>query len=133
MLFTDPVNHKALLIAFALSGPALAGEWTERYFGVGSASDKVQACGLARDHAQGNSNRACVDRSGTRGGSVYTDCICTSAAESMQICNVNLKVLCDGPNAGSDPGSLREGGPKGRAGQRRTAPGRPGSEVKAAR
>jgi len=47
--------NKALIIAVALSAPAFAGEWTERYFGVGSASDKVQACGLARDHAQGNS------------------------------------------------------------------------------
>jgi len=67
VLSKGPMPNKALIIAVALSAPAFAGEWTERYFGVGSASDKVQACGLARDHAQGNSNRACVDRSGTRG------------------------------------------------------------------
>src|SRR3954470_8527119 len=102
----------ALILAAVLAAPAFATEWTERYFGVGSASEKGQACGLARDHAQGNSNRACVDRRGIRGVSAYTDCICTSATESMEICNVNLKVLCDVPKAGSDPGSLPEGGPK---------------------
>ena len=121
---------KALILAAAVASTS---PWTERYFGVGSAPDKGQACGLARDHAQGNANRACVGRSGVRGGSVYTDCICTSAAESMEICNVNLKVLCDGPKPSSDPGSLPEGGPKGRAGQRHKASGRPGPEVKAAR
>src|SRR3954470_4894450 len=116
----------SLMLAAAVSIATSTAPWTERYFGVGSASDKGQACGLARDHARGNSDRACVEKRGTRGGSAYTDCICASAGESMEICNVNLKVLCDGPKPGGDPGSLPEGGPKGRAGQRPKASGRPG-------
>jgi hypothetical protein len=106
------------LAALTVAPRAFAGEWTERYFGVGSAGDRGQACGLARDHAQGNSSRACLDRRGTRGDAAYTDCICTSAGESMEICNVNLKVFCDGPSEGSDPGSQQKGGPRNRAGRR---------------
>jgi hypothetical protein len=126
-------NLIAALIASSLAQPAVAG-WTERYFGVGSAPDPDQACGLARGHAQDNSSKACVDRRGKRGEAAYTDCICTSAGESMQVCNVNLKVLCDGVAAGSDPGSL-QGGPKVRAGRRRDGTPRrvvrPGPKVEA--
>ncbi len=125
-------NLIAALAALCLAPPAFAG-WTERYFGVGSAPDPGQACGLARDHAQDNSSKACVDRRGKRGEAAYTDCICTSA-ESMQVCNVNLKVLCDGTSASSDPGSL-QGGPKVRAGRRRDGTPRrvvrPGLKVEA--
>jgi len=124
-------------LALSLAPAALAGEWTERYFGVGSAGDRSEACGLARNHAQGNSFQACIDRRGKRGDAAYTDCICTSAGESTQVCNVNLKVLCDGPSAGSDPGSLQEGGLRDRVGRhrdgiRRANSGRPGPEVRQA-
>jgi hypothetical protein len=125
------------ILALGLAPATLAGEWTERYFGVGSAEDRSQACGLARNHAQGNSFKACIDRRGKRGDAAYTDCICTSAGESTHVCNVNLKVLCDGPSAGSDPGSLQEGGLRDRAGRhrdgiRRASFGRPGPEVRQA-
>jgi len=124
-------------LALTLAPPASAGEWTERYFGVGSADDRGEACGLARNHAEGNSSKACIDRRGKRGDAAYTDCICTSAGESTQICNVNLRVLCDGPSAGSDPGSLQEGGRRDRAGRRdksarRANSGRPGPDVRTA-
>jgi hypothetical protein len=127
-----PTRTAIAMLAVVLSGPATAGEWTERYFGVGSAGNQSEACGLARDHAQGNSFRACIDRRGKRGDAAYTECICTSAGESMQVCNVNLKVLCDGPLA-SDPKAPHEGGLKGRAGRRSDRTARradlPGPEV----
>jgi hypothetical protein len=128
----------AALAAVSLPPPASAREWTERYFGVGSAGDRSEACGLARDHAQGNSFRACIDRRGKRGEVAYTDCICTSTAENMQVCNVNLKVLCDGPPAGSDPGSRQAGARRKIAGRRRqgslrrATPSRPGPDVRPA-
>ncbi len=90
-----PGRFLCALVALSLASPALAGGWVERYFGVGSAGDRTLACGLARDHAQGNSFRACMDRRGTRADATYTDCICTAAADSLQICNVNLKVACE--------------------------------------
>jgi hypothetical protein len=127
----------AMLAALSLGAPAYSSEWTERYFGVGSGGDRGEACGLARDHAQGNSFRACIDRRGKRGDAAYTDCICTSAGESMQVCNVNLKVACDGSLAGGDSKSpQQEGGLKGRAGRRRDGSPRrvvrPGPDVRPA-
>ena len=68
------MRNRILIAALALSlaPAAFAGEWTERYFGVGSAGDRGEACGLARDHAQGNSLKACIDRRGKRGDAAYT-------------------------------------------------------------
>jgi hypothetical protein len=114
----------AAMVAFSLAGPVGASPWTERYFGVGSGGDRGVACGQARDHAQGNSFRACVQRHGKRTDAIYTDCICASAEDRIHVCNVNLKVSCEGPTSPvSDPGSLKSGGePKGRADRRRESP-----------
>lgn len=113
----------AALIALCAAQPSMAGEWTERYFGVGSDGNRGAACSQARDHAQGNSFRACMERRGTREGTSYTDCLCTQSDETLHICNVNLKVLCVGSLASSgaagSPGL--KGGPKGRADRRRGA------------
>jgi hypothetical protein len=123
----------AALALASLAGPARAVEWTERYFGVGSAGEETEACGQARDHAQGNSFRACLDRRGKRGEAEYTECTCAAASERMHVCNVNLKVRCDGASESSSAGSQpSRGEPKGRAGNRRQAIARrlrPGPEV----
>lgn len=108
--------------------PVAAAEWTERYFGVGSAGDRSLACGQARDHAQGNSFKACLDRRGKRGEAEYTECVCAAAADRMHVCNVNLKVRCDA----SDEGASKERGtPRERAGRggRSMRPRRPASEA----
>jgi hypothetical protein len=128
----------AALAALSIAPRASAGDWTERYFGVGSAGDRGEACELARDHAQGNSFKACVERRGKRGEASYTDCICTSASESLQVCNVNLKVSCDGPLSGSDPASQQKGARPVQAGRRvdgaprRAHPARQGPHVRPA-
>jgi hypothetical protein len=113
----------AAVIALCAAFPAAAGQWTERYFGVGSDGDRGAACSQARDHAQGNSFRACMERRGTRGDTSYTDCQCTRSDEALHICNVNLKVLCVGSLASSGEGGspALKGGPKGRADRRRDA------------
>lgn len=109
----------------ALSQPARATDWVERYFGVGSAGEKVAACLEARGDAQGNSSRACSERRGARGDAAYTDCVCQRVTEGIHICNVNLKVSCDGTlSAASGPERHRlRGEPKGRAGGGSAAPG----------
>ncbi|HEY6909243.1 MAG TPA: hypothetical protein VI356_07735 [Myxococcales bacterium] len=117
-------SFAAAVIALCAAYPAAAGEWTERYFGVGSDGDRGAACSQARDHAQGNSFRACMDRRGTREGTSYTECLCTQSDETLHICNVNLKVLCVGSLASSGGASgspALKGGPKGRADRRRDA------------
>jgi hypothetical protein len=124
----------AALVACSLGGAARAEDWTERYFGVGSAQDHVAACGQARDHAQGNSFKACIDRRGRRGEAEYTECICATTGEQIHVCNVNLKVRCGAGQSGSDQGSLPSRGvPKGRAGRRVQGTvhrqSRPGPEV----
>ena len=110
---------RALLTACAvasLSHPAGATDWIERYFGVGSAGAAVTACGEARADAHVNATRACVERRGSRGAGLYTDCACTSVADGIHICNVNLKVTCEGAlssaSAQGTPG--QRGNPKAR-------------------
>src|SRR4051794_3924495 len=102
----------AAAIALCAAHPATAGEWTERYFGVGSDGNRGAACSQARDHAQGNSFRACIDRRGTREGTSYTDCLCTQSDETLHVCNVNLKVLCVDSlaSSGADGASGLKGG-----------------------
>lgn len=128
-----------LAAALGLLVAAAPGRWTERYFGVGSARDSVAACREARDHASGNLSDACVTRQGTRGESSFTDCICAHAVDDVYVCNVNLKVLCDGSlsSGGNQRPSQPGGEPKGRA-DRRLSPhsgaagvriDRPGLEV----
>lgn len=130
-----------LLVLAASTSPAdgtFAG-WTERYFGVGSAAEAGLACAQARDHARGNSSNACEVRGGKRGPSDYTGCVCDQTSEGVHVCNVNLKVLCDGTLASTSlPGGQHLGGPKGRADLRREPPGswggaagtdRPGSRI----
>jgi hypothetical protein len=113
----------AALVALCAAHPAAAGQWTERYFGVGSDGDRGSACSQARDHAQGNSFRACMERRGTREGTSYTDCQCTQSDGTLHVCNVNLKVVCVGSLASSGQGAppALKGGPKGRADRRRDA------------
>ncbi len=113
----------AALVALCAAHPAVAGQWTERYFGVGSDGDSGSACSQARDHAQGNSFRACMARRGTREGTSYTACLCTQSDDVLHICNVNLEVLCVGSlaSSGADGSSVLTGGPKGRADRRRGA------------
>ena len=126
----------ATIIA-TIAGPALAREWTERYFGVGSAADQGAACTEARGHAEVNSTQACKGGSGARGEASYTACICARMPEGVHMCNVNLKVLCDGPMRLGGDGSEQRGEPKGRADGRRSVHlcgrgarvARPGPEV----
>jgi len=108
----------ATLAVLTLAQPARASDWIERYFGVGSGGDQAAACGEARDHAQGNSFKACVDRRGKRGDAAYTDCICAAKGEQMHVCNVNLKVRCEVAAAvsGGPQSAAKRGAPKGRAG-----------------
>jgi hypothetical protein len=121
------------LTALSLTGPARAAEWTERYFGIGSAGDEIAACGQARDHAQGNSFKACIDRRGKRGDAEYTECICAAAGDRMHVCNVNLKVRCDGSAESKSERASQpsRGEPKGRADRQRQRVRRPGPEVQA--
>ena len=124
-------------ILATIARPAVAREWTERYFGVGSADDQGAACTEARGHAEVNSAQACKGGSGARGEAAYTACICARMPEGVHMCNVNLKVLCDGPVDSGLDGSGSRGGPKGRAeGRRSVSPfgrgartARPGLEV----
>jgi hypothetical protein len=103
-----------LFVAAMLSTNGVGARWTERYFGVGSADDRIAACADARVHAEGNSSNACTTRQGKRGDAAYTDCICSPLSEGGHVCNVNLKVSCDGPASTGERG-LRQGGePKGR-------------------
>ena len=120
----------AIVIAGSVAltaAPASAAEWTERYFGVGSAGDRSMACGQARDHAQGNSFKACVDRRGKRADAEYTECVCAAAADRMHVCNVNLKVRCDA----SDSATQKRGTPRERAGRGKRSKrlSRPASEA----
>jgi hypothetical protein len=103
------------VIIATVANPALAREWTERYFGVGSAADQSAACAEAREHAEVNSAEACKGGSGSRGAASYTACICARMPEGVHMCNVNLKVLCDGPMHSGGDGSRPRGEPKGRA------------------
>jgi hypothetical protein len=106
----------ALILASLAQTSSAGAHWTERYFGVGSAEERTLACKEARGHADGNSTNACVDKRGTRADAEYTECICSALAEGEHVCNVNLKVACDG-GAQADPKSslIRSGGePKGR-------------------
>lgn len=116
----------ALIIAGSVAltaAPASAAEWTERYFGVGSAGDRSMACGQARDHAQDNSFKACVDRRGKRADAEYTECVCSAAADRMHVCNVNLKVRCDGDGSATQKrGTPRERAGRGRRSQRLRRP-----------
>ena len=128
---TSPKIFAFIMTALAQT-TAVNAHWTERYFGVGSAEERNLACKEARGHADGNSTNACVDKRGTRGDAEYTECICSHPADDEHVCNVNLKVVCDG---GSQPESKTSvirtegrsdarssGEPKGRVG--RTATGR---------
>lgn len=123
-------------IIVTVARPALAREWTERYFGVGSAADPGAACTEARGHAEVNSTQACKGGSGSRGDASYTACNCARMPEGVHMCNVNLKVLCDGPVVSGANGSGSRGGPEGRADSRRSVhlvgrgarAARPGSE-----
>lgn len=107
-----------LLIAvliFTVARPALAREWTERYFGVGSAAEQGAACTQAREHAELNSTQACKVGSGARAEASYTACICARMPEGVHMCNVNIKVQCNGPMDSGIDGAGSSGGPKGRA------------------
>jgi hypothetical protein len=123
----------AFILTTLAQTTAVNAHWTERYFGVGSAEERNLACKEARGHADGNSTNACVEKRGTRGDAEYTECICSHPAEDEHVCNVNVKVLCDGGTqatgtssanqAESSSSTARSGGePKGRVG--RTATGR---------
>jgi hypothetical protein len=127
-----PLSLLALILATVTHISAENVHWTERYFGVGSAEERNLACNEARGHADGNSTNACVDKRGMRAVAEYTECICVALAEGDHVCNVNLKVVCDGPFPSADQNSsIRSGGkPKGRAG--RTATGR-GPRVRSVR
>jgi hypothetical protein len=120
----------------ATSTPNL--QWTERYFGVGSAEEQALACKAAKGHADGNSVKACADRHGVRAEAQFTDCICSALADREHVCNVNLKVLCDANASATavtpSDGGNRGGEPKGRAGRVGTGRGprvrgRPGLEA----
>ena len=123
----------AIAIAtFGLGGPARASDWIERYFGVGSAGTPDAACVEARDHAQGNSFKACIDRRGKRSEAAYTDCICSDKGQEMHVCNVNLKVRCEVSSAGGGPQHLQKRGePKGQAGMQAQAERRPAPKAAA--
>ena len=99
----------------ALWGSAAQGGWTERYFGVGSASDQGAACEQARGHARDNSSAACARGGGARGDASFTDCLCTRTWEALHVCNVNLAVSCQGDAPSSPPALRRTGEPEGRA------------------
>ena len=132
------ISGIAAAAAIALGGSAAEAGWTERYFGVGSASDRNTACVEARGHAQANSSVACARGHGARGGVSFTECVCTQTWDALHVCNVNLRVACAGP-ASSLPGLQPEGEPRGRvdtnhAGTHRVASvrsRRPGPEVQA--
>lgn len=97
----------------------IAAGWTERYFGVGSGGDRGTACEQARGDAEQNSSAACARGHGARGEVSYTECVCATTWQSMHVCNVNVKVACDGPAASSP---MRRGGePTGRAGEESAA------------
>ena len=135
----------AILLAATAQGAQANAQWTERYFGVGSAEERGLACEQARGHADGNSTQACVEKRGTRAEAAYTECICSHLAEGDHVCNVNLKVVCDAASASgatirSGGGGSRGGEPKGRAGRsstgrgpraRRGGPGLSGSDPEA--
>lgn len=115
----------ALILAALAPTSSVSSHWTERYFGVGSAEERNLACKEAKGHADGNSTNACVDKRGTRGDAEYTECICSPLTEGEHVCNVNLKVACDGGEQAANKSSLnRSGGePKGRVGRIATGRG----------
>jgi hypothetical protein len=127
----------AVLIAAVTQTTPISAHWTERYFGVGSGEQSALACKEARGHADGNSASACQSKRGTRADAEFTDCLCSAAAEGEHVCNVNLKVVCDGAvgSASSMTGAGGSGGePKGRAGRAASGRGprvrvRPGLEA----
>lgn len=115
----------AILFAAVSQTTPISAHWTERYFGVGSGEASALACQEARGHADGNSASACQSKRGIRAEAQFTECMCSAAAEGEHVCNVNLKVVCDG--AADQQSSMQSGGgkggePKGRAG--RAASGR---------
>jgi hypothetical protein len=127
----------AVLLA-ALAGTTAPNlQWTERYFGVGSAEEQAMACKAAKGHADGNSINACADRRGVRTEAQFTECMCSAVADREHVCNVNLKVVCDASASGAaipGTGSDRGGELKGRAGRVGTGRGprvrgRPGLEA----
>ncbi|HEX4382925.1 MAG TPA: hypothetical protein VH083_08245 [Myxococcales bacterium] len=115
----------AALFLASLAQTSSGAHWTERYFGVGSGEERTLACKEARGHADGNSTNACVDKRGTRADAEYTECICSALGEGEHVCNVNLKVACDGGKQADGKSSLiRSGGePKGRVGRIATGRG----------
>ncbi|HEY2030950.1 MAG TPA: hypothetical protein VGH20_17255 [Myxococcales bacterium] len=127
----------AILFAAVSQTTPISAHWTERYFGVGSGEQSALACQEARGHADGNSASACQSKRGTRGGVEFTDCLCSAAGEGEHVCNVNLKVVCDGaPQSTSsiEGGGGKGGEPKGRAGRAASGRGprvrvRPGLEA----
>jgi hypothetical protein len=106
----------SLIIAALAPTSSVSSHWTERYFGVGSAEERTLACNEAKGHADGNSTNACVDKRGTRGDAQYTECICSALTEGEHVCNVNLKVACDGGEQAANKSSVNGSGgePKGR-------------------
>jgi hypothetical protein len=114
-----------LLISALAQTSSVSSHWTERYFGVGSAEERNLACKEAKGHADGNSTNACVDKRGTRGDAEYTECICSALTEGEHVCNVNLKVACDGGQQATNKSSSiqNEGEPKGRVGRIATGRG----------
>ena len=115
----------AFIVTTLAQTSSVNAHWTERYFGVGSAEERTLACKEAKGHADGNSTNACVDKRGTRGDAEYTECICSALAEGEHVCNVNLKVVCEGgEQAANKSSSIRSGGePKGRVGRIATGRG----------
>lgn len=104
----------AAAAAIVLWGSAAEAGWTERYFGVGSASDRNTACEQARGHAQANSSVACARGNGARTDGSFTECVCTRTWEALHVCNVNLRVACAGPASSPLPGLQHGGEPAGR-------------------
>jgi hypothetical protein len=106
----------AFIVATLAQTAAVNAHWTERYFGVGSAEERTLACQEARGHADGNSINACVGKRGTRGEAEYTECVCSLPADGEHVCNVNVKVVCEGGTQPAEKSSSigDRGEPKGR-------------------
>ncbi len=109
------ISGIAAAAAIGLWGNVAEAGWTERYFGVGSASDRNAACEQARGHAQANSSVACARGNGAPKDASFTECVCTRTWEALHVCNVNLRVACAGPASPSLPGLQHGGEPTGRA------------------
>jgi hypothetical protein len=105
----------AAAVAATLAAPLpLRSEWTERYFGIGSAGDHGSACEEARAHAQVNARAACAERHGVgSGGGTFTDCRCTSVPAGLHVCNVKLLVVCGDGRSAWPPPQLASTSPNG--------------------